>query len=42
MKECYLCGASERETVLYEGIYESLGIVYVPKNEEKEILNYTK
>lgn len=29
MKECYLCGATEDETVLYEGIYKSLGIVYV-------------
>jgi len=27
MKECYLCGASEKETVLYEGIYKSAGVI---------------
>jgi len=29
MKECYLCGASERETVLYEGIYKSAGVIEI-------------
>lgn len=29
MRECYLCGATEDETVLYEGIYKSSGIVNV-------------
>lgn len=29
MKECYLCGATENEAVLYEGIYKSSGIVHV-------------